>query len=83
MDEPLLYLRFLVEGVLPVPPAVLLELKLTLHVLAVLRCSVVAPIALSALQRDQLKVLRLALCHADVSCLPDGTETPPPDPDVG
>src|SRR5512136_12346 len=56
----LLYLRFLVQGVLPVPAAVLLQLELALHVLAVLGRRIVAPIALGALQRDQLEVFRLA-----------------------
>src|SRR5690349_14622260 len=39
--RPLLDLRFLVKGVLPVPPAVLCELQLPLGILAILRGGVI------------------------------------------
>jgi hypothetical protein len=53
-------LGLLVEGMLPVPLAVLHKLKLFLHSLAILRRCVIAALALSALQRDYLYCLFLS-----------------------
>ena len=66
LRKPLLYLRFFVQGVLPVPPAVLGKLQLALSILAILCRGVVPPIALAALQGDKLLILRFTFGHRDL-----------------
>jgi hypothetical protein len=70
MEIALLYFCFLVEGVLPVPPTILVELQLALGILAVLCGRVIAPVALGALERNQLEIFRFPFGHLD---LPGGS----------
>jgi hypothetical protein len=70
MEIALLYLCFLVEGVLPVPPTILVELHFALGILAILRGRVVAAVALGALERNSLKAFRFPFGHLD---LPEGS----------
>ena len=56
-------LGFPVKGVLPVVRAVLLQLKLALHIPSVLLGSVVPALAFGTLKRDQLYRLALRLGH--------------------
>jgi hypothetical protein len=59
----LLYLCFLVERMLHVPPAVFVELQLALRILAVFGRGVIAPVAFRALQSYKFKVFRFAFGH--------------------
>ena len=64
MSLRLLDLGLAMEGVLPIMRTVLLQFKLALHVASILRRCVVAPVAFSTLERDDLNRTLLRLRHS-------------------
>lgn len=70
MISHLLYLRFLVKRMLPVPLAILGELQLALGVLSILCRRVVATVAFRTLKSYQLQVFRFSFGHPG---LPSGS----------
>ena len=65
----LLDLGLAVEGVFPIMRTILFQFKLALHVASILLGCVVAPVAFSTLERDDLNrtLLRLRQSHSPLS----------------